>query len=253
VNAGNRLGVDCRQRWAVAIPGPFDYAKGIGLYTGDDVGKFESLRNVNLRAQLTRLLRSRPSSVLFLNDADAFALGEHAVGAGRGYDRAVFLTIGSGVGSAFLNGGAITSYGPDVPPGGEAYRIIFQGRPLEDTVSRRAIRRQYRSATGCDADLLYIASMTRSGQPAAMAVMSEAMRSLGQAIGPWCKTFRAQALIIGGAVSASWDVIADPIRLGLADELGQDSVPVIRAEMGTDGPLIGAGIAAERDHQLPSR
>src|SRR3954452_19806734 len=34
--------------WGVAMPGPFDYASGIAMF--EDVGKFDSLRGIDLRA-----------------------------------------------------------------------------------------------------------------------------------------------------------------------------------------------------------
>jgi glucokinase len=67
-----------------ALPGPFDYRQGIGLYHG--VGKFETLCGVNLRGR-SRLPRCK--SVTFLNDANAFLLGEWWAGAAQ--DTAVLL------------------------------------------------------------------------------------------------------------------------------------------------------------------
>ncbi len=57
------------QSWGVAIPGPFDYRRGIGLFTG--VGKFDSLRGVDVGAALARALTGNPARIRFLNDAHA--------------------------------------------------------------------------------------------------------------------------------------------------------------------------------------
>ena len=246
ISAGDLLPVTGREAWGVAIPGPFDYVKGVGLYTGDDVGKFEALGGVDIRAELMRHLPGQPSSVVFVNDAEAFGLGEYMAGAGQGFGRVVCLTLGSGVGSAFIDQGRVVSDGPAVPPGGEAYRIDIHGEPLEDLVSRRAIRRQYAELAGVDIDLAEMATLARSGDAIAAAVWSRAMHTLGVAVGPWVASFGAQALIIGGAVSDSWDLIAEPIRRGLAAVGdGAGMVPVIRAASGLSSSFIGAAVAVE--------
>jgi glucokinase len=102
--------------WGVAVPGPFDYAEGIARFEG--VGKFDALNGVDIGAVLGRELPGEPSTVVFVNDAIAFGLGEWAFGAGAGHDRMVGITLGTGVGSAFLDRGAPVASGPGVPPHG---------------------------------------------------------------------------------------------------------------------------------------
>ena len=63
----------------VAVPGPFDYANGVCLLTH----KLEPLHGVDLRRALADALRSAPAAIAFVNDADAFLLGEAWVGAAR--------------------------------------------------------------------------------------------------------------------------------------------------------------------------
>ena len=49
--AANGLPGGHRPDWVVAVPGPFDYGRGIGLFR--DVGKFDSLYGVDVRRGLT--------------------------------------------------------------------------------------------------------------------------------------------------------------------------------------------------------
>lgn len=95
--------------WTIALPGPFDYPRGIGQFEG--VGKFESLRGVDLRAALSALV-PQARSFRFLNDADAFALGEWWAGAAEGRRRAVGITLGTGVGSSFWTTGGSSATEP---------------------------------------------------------------------------------------------------------------------------------------------
>lgn len=73
--AADRADVREGAHWGVAIPGPFDYAAGVGRFRG--IGKFESLHGVDVRAELLRRLPGRPRCISFINDADAFAVGEY--------------------------------------------------------------------------------------------------------------------------------------------------------------------------------
>jgi glucokinase len=114
--------------------------------------------------------------VAFLNDADAFLVGEWAAGAGRGHTRVAGITLGTGIGSAFLADGRIVSTGHDVPPRGEVHLVSIDGRPLEDTVSRRAIVAEYARLAGGDRarpalDVVDIAARARGGEAPAQAAI----------------------------------------------------------------------------------
>jgi predicted NBD/HSP70 family sugar kinase len=220
--------------WGVAMPGPFDYARGIALF--EDVGKFDSLRGVDVGTALCRGITPAPESVSFLNDAEAFLLGEWLHGAATGYGRCAAVTLGTGVGSAFLADGEIVGSGADVPPDGRAHRLYIDGRPLEDYVSRRAIRAAYRDAAGdTSADVRDIADRARGGDPVAHAVIDAAMGRLGTALAPWLRRFGAEVVVIGGSMSASWDLFGPPFTAQL-----RQPVDVVVAQDPEHAPLLGA-------------
>jgi glucokinase len=221
-------------RWGVAMPGPFDYEHGVALF--EDVGKFDSLRGVDVHAALCAGISPRPDSVRFLNDADAFLLGEWLHGAATGYRRCAAVTLGTGVGSAFLADGEIVGSGPDVPPGGRAHRLYIDGRPLEDVVARRAIRSAYRTATGdAEADVRDIAARARAGDRLARQVIDTAMGLLGTAVSPYLSRFGAEVVVVGGSMSASWDLFGPAFVAAL-----RSRVSVVVAEDREHAPLLGA-------------
>jgi len=234
IGAARSLDAGGAARWGVAMPDPFDYARGIALF--ENVGKFDSLRGVDVRAALCDGISPRPGSVSFLNDADAFVLGEWLHGAATGYRRCAAVTLGTGIGSGFLADGQIVGTGPDVPPGGRAHRIFIDGRPLEDVVSRRAIRAAY-AATGGDpeVDVHEIADRARSGDGAARTVIDTAMRQLGTALAPYLQRFGAEVVVIGGSMSASWDLFGPAFVARL-----RDPIAVVVAEDREHAPLLGA-------------
>ncbi|MFD3519939.1 ROK family protein [Streptomyces sp. NPDC058653] len=235
-----------RGNWGVAIPGPFDYATGMGRFTG--VGKFEALSGVDVGAGLLRRLADRAERLRFLNDADAFAIGEYHAGAAAGHERVVCLTLGTGVGSSFLRGGRPVHDGTRVPPDGHVHRLTVHGRPLEDLVSRRAIRARYaRVGVGVGGvaehrsppDVHEIAALAIEGDPAASEAFRYAFETLGQALAPWIDRFEATAVVIGGSMAQSWGLIQPALSAGLL-LTGGTTARVLPAGRPAEAPLIGA-------------
>lgn len=82
----------------IAFPGPFDYENGISLIS--EQGKMKSLYKLSVKELLSNALSIPSSHIHFLNDAEAFLLGESLAGAGKGYSSMLGLTLGTGLGSA---------------------------------------------------------------------------------------------------------------------------------------------------------
>lgn len=221
--------------WGVAMPDPFDYVRGIGNFAG--VAKFAALDGVDVGAGL----RSRlGADVVFLNDADAFVLGEWAAGAARGAARVVGLTLGTGIGTGWLVDGAVTD--PGDPAGGRIHTVTVEGRPLEDVVSRRALRREFAAAGGDPAaDVREITSLARDGDATARRAIEVAYTALGRVVGPRLRAFGADLLVVGGSIAASWDVLAPAVLAGAG------TLP--RTEIVADSDraaLVGAAVHAAR-------
>lgn len=236
--------------WGVAIPGPFDYAAGIARLHG--VAKFESLDGVDMRAGLMERICPTPADVRFLNDADAFGLGEWRAGAASGHERAVVITLGTGVGSAFLAAGSVIDDDPSVPPEGRLDLLAIDGRPLEDTVSRRAILTRYATLTEdvrTGLDVRDLAERARAGDSVARRVFDDSMRALGEAVCPWLSAFHATVLVVGGAIAGSWNIIERPLADGLAnaDPDLVTRLEVLPSRRPNDAALIGAALHSAKD------
>lgn len=239
-------------RWAIALPGPFDYEHGIGRYEG--VGKFDALRGVDLRSALTRALSGAADTTIpaisFHNDAEAFGVGEWWVGAARGHRSVVAITLGTGVGSCFLRDGHAVRQGPGVPPDGRVDLLWYAGKPLEETVSRRAIRCAYAEAASESSasapDVREIAQRARQGDRVALRVLTRTFRALGTVLAPWIAAFEPTVLVVGGSIAASWDLIAEPLHEGLceAQPAHANQVTIERALHVTEAPLLGAALLA---------
>nr|WP_202501562.1 ROK family protein [Streptomyces sp. SID5785] len=229
-----------RGHWGVAVPGPFDYATGVGRFTG--IGKFRSLTGVDVGAGLRRRLAGRADRLRFLNDADAFALGEYRAGAAAGHDRVLCLTLGTGVGSSFLETGRPVHDDARVPTSGHVHHLTVGGRPLEDTVSRRGIRERYARLAAPDGapgrpDVHEIAARADEGDPAAVEAFRYSFHALGQALAAWIDRFEATAVVVGGSIARSWHLVHPALTAGLA---AGGAVPVLPAGQPAQAPLIGA-------------
>lgn len=226
--------------WTVAIPGPFDYVAGRGSFAG--VGKFARLSGVDLRGRIADRLGVAPADLVFLNDAVAYGLGEWVGGLAGTARRAICVALGTGIGSVFLDDGEVVSGGPSVPPHGFLHYLELDGVPIEDMISTRAIRRGYERETGSAADVVDIAGAARRGDSAAVRALDAAMGVLGEVLGEWSGRFDADAVVVGGSMSRSWDLLEAPIRAGLARALpAAAQAPLLRpSTLLDDAPLLGA-------------
>lgn len=209
---------------AVAIPGPFDYKAGIGRFAG--VEKFESLNGVDVRSRLLDAFDNPPSAIVFLHDAAAFGIGEWVSGAASRHDekphKLVAITLGTGVGSAFIDAGKPVTQGPQVPPEGYAHLLRINGRPLEDVMSTRAIIASYTARVEVTEpspgiDVQYIARRATTGDTAAIHAIADAARALGTALGPWLAKFEADTLVVGGGIAQAWPLVGPALRAGIRD------------------------------------
>jgi predicted NBD/HSP70 family sugar kinase len=212
----------------VAVPGPFDYERGICLVEH----KLESLYRVDLRAEVASALSLPLHTVGFLNDAEAFLLGEWWAGAARGHDRAVGITIGTGLGSAFLEHGSIVRTGGRVPPGGELYRVPFRNAPVEERISRRALLARY-DADGVE--VVEVARRARAGEQRARDAFDALSTDLADFLGPWLATFAPSCLVVGGSIARSWDLLEHGLSA-----LEADLAVLTPAEHIDDAALLGA-------------
>jgi glucokinase len=219
----------------LAVPGPFDLKAGVSLMRH----KLPYLYGFDLRQALARCFNWPPAQVRFLNDADAYLLGEIGAGAARGFRRAVGLTLGTGIGSAFAVEGRLMTEGPGVPSGGEIWNLPYQGGIVEDFVSARAIAGKYERRTGLKREVVDLAALVRA-DPAAEQAFQEFGQQLGDVIRTLLAAFRPDVIVLGGGISRSAQLFLPAVQA----QVGDSSMALRVSELGDHAALVGCGVAA---------
>jgi len=101
----------------IGTPGPVNLREGIVVAAPN----LPAFRNTPIRKMVRQRLEK---PVVMENDANAACFGEHVIGAGKGVDDMVFLTLGTGIGGGVIsNGQVVHGYADDAAELGHI--IIF--------------------------------------------------------------------------------------------------------------------------------
>lgn len=183
---------------SLAVPGPFDCASGVSLMKH----KLQWLYGKDLRGELAVRFGWRPDQLCFLNDASAFLLGEVNAGSACGAERAVGITLGTGIGSAFAVDGHCVTGGKDVPPGGEIWDYPYRNATVEDLISTRSLKAEYRARTGKELEVKEIAALAATDADARQ-VFEKLGCDLGHVIRDVIVPFHPDVVVVGGGIARS--------------------------------------------------
>lgn len=213
----------------MGIPNPFDYTNGISHMQH----KYSALQGQNLTAALRAAL-ARPSlPFAYRNDAEAAIIGEVFYGAGSRQGRVLGITLGTGLGAAFVADGRPLTGHPDVPPGGELWHIPLAGGVADDHFSARGIERVLRAADPSLVDTAAAAEHARAGDARLRQAFADFGAALGSFLAPYINRFGAQNLLVLGGIGRALDLFGPAVA-------AQVGVPVKAGALGADAPLLGA-------------
>jgi glucokinase len=219
---------------SIAIPSPFDYEKGISHMRH----KFQSLYGMDLRAALSRRTCCSPDRIHFLNDAAASLIGEIHQGAARGARRAIGLTLGTGVGSAFAVNENVVVEGPGVPPGGEIWNQAYRDGTVEDYISTMAIQSIFEELTGKRWEVCEIAT-SQSHRQEAQQAFERFGRELGTVLRQISAAFAPDRIVLSGGIARA----AAHFLVAAKEQLGEYKDRLCVSELFERAPLIGVGIS----------
>ncbi len=204
---------------------------------------------------------------VIMNDANGAALAEKRYGAGRPFSSILHFTLGTGVGSGLIlndalwmgSDGVAAEYGHStVEPDGILCRCGNHGC-LEQYASSTSIARSARelifsgnsigdaAETTEEIDTASLARRAYKGDQLAISCFANAGRYLGIASASAINLLNLDAVILGGGVAESFDLLSGYIRKEINDRcfsVMAERVKVLQGELGDDAGLIGAAAAA---------
>lgn len=215
-------------RIGIAMPGPFDYAAGISLMQNQD--KFDALYGLNVKELLAEALQISTAKFQFMNDAACFLQGEAFGGAAKGASRAIGLTLGTGLGSAFYRDGMAED--------AALWRAPFKEGIAEDYLSARWFLKRYFSLSGRRVDNVKSLVELLPSDAQVQTVLNEFGQYLGHFLLPYINSEKPEVVVIGGNIAQSMHLFKPALEQTLASE--GTSVPVKQALLGEKAALIGA-------------
>jgi glucokinase len=243
----------------VGAAGPINPQKGVILTPPS----LPTWRDVPLKEELQKEFQI---PVWMENDADLAALGEHRFGAGRGFDRLIYITVSTGIGGGIITNGellrgcslSVAEIGHMVvDPDGPVCNCGGKGH-LEAVASGTAIARMAAERIS-QGDLSSISLLVRGdlsmvtaetvvkaagqGDMTAQAVIHRAGTSLGMAVVSLIHIFDPEVVIIGGGVSNAGEWILKPIREVITQRAMPDfknRARMVRSALGDDSVILGA-------------
>ena len=221
-----------------AMPGPFDYKKGISLFTGQN-DKYENTYGLEVPPKLRQYLGLQDSvKIRFINDATAFAIGEDRAGKAREVSSSLSITLGTGFGSAFITDGLPVLKGESVPDRGCIWHLPFEKGIADDYFSTRGLLKRYQEKTGTLLQgVKELADMVDTDQ-VVKSLFNDFGLKLGQFLNPWIRKFGIEILVIGGNISRAYPLFEE----SLSGYLKAEKLPmrVAISELKEKASIIGS-------------
>ncbi len=252
----------------IGVPGIIDLGTGF-LHESPNLPGWE---NSPVRDEIERRLGTR---VVLENDANAAALGEAWLGAGRDLDDLGMFTLGTGVGGGLILRGRI--WHGMTGMAGELGHLTVESEGVPCGCGNRGCLEQYASATavvrmareaaaggrapelqralgdpGFSAKAVY--QLALAGDAPAREIFRTLGRALGIVVADMVNALNLPMIVIGGGVAGAWEMFAPAMREQVAqrsfvyratapaESAGGErgKTQITRALLGSDAGLFGA-------------
>jgi glucokinase len=229
----------------VAVPGFILMEPGVIVGSNN----LAALEDYPIRDDISRRLGAR---VILENDANAAALGEKWMGAGRDVDDLVLLTLGTGIGGGIIYQGRIMHGAIGMAGELGHIRVIPDGNPcacgncgcLEKHASATAVVTMARlMGLGADLTAEDVFHLATAGNPRAAEVWRVAGKALGSALVSLINIFNFPLVLLSGGMLGAWDFFAP----AMLDEVHRycyvwrnSPARIEKAALGNEAGLYGA-------------
>lgn len=198
-------------------------------------------------------------------DVNAAVLGEYYFGAGRGFQRLLFLTVNAVVGAALVIDGKVersaqeyvghvchmlvSSNGPRCSCGKRGCINTLASMEAMKKMVQRALRRgEHTSLVQRLSNHEYfsqqlLAEEAIRGDKVALQIYSEVGRWLGAATARYMSLFELNVLILGGGVPSASKLLLSQVRSALMNQPSSsicNMLEIVHSRLGADAALVGA-------------
>jgi len=232
----------------VAVPGFISLKEGVIRNSNN----LASLENFPIRDELSQRLNA---AVVLENDANAAALGEKWMGAGRDVDDLVLLTLGTGIGGGIISEGRILRGSLGMAGELGHITVVPNGNPcgcgnrgcVEKHASATAIAAMARMLGLGDLTSKQVYDLALSGNQKAQTIFVSMGQALGIVLAMLINTFNFPLYLISGGPLAAWDLFAPPMieeamrrSFTFRDTFESKATRVEKAQLGNEAGLYGA-------------
>jgi glucokinase len=192
------------------------------------------------------------------NDGDAAVLGEAAWGAARGKSRLIYVTVGTGIGGGFILDGklyrgaemshpevghhVIDAAGPQCTCGFRGcWEALATGPAMAAWFKARTLVAGSRSPADLSAKQIF--QLAREGDALAREAVERESHYLGLGLANLITLLVPEAIVLGGSVMKSADLLLEGIRKTIAQGcrfVPYQNTELALASLGADANLIGA-------------
>ena len=199
-----------------ALPGPFDYKKGIFLMKH----KFAAVYGASFREILGDVI-TPDTRLAFVHDVNGALLGALSVDASLREGNVAMVTLGTGLGFTYAVEGEVQESETGSPAKG-LWNAPYMGGILEEYVSRRGLIRLYAEQGGKLAegeDVKEISIRARNGEEVALQAFSKAGSHLAAGASQLISELGIRKIIFGGQISRSFDLMEKSLCEGLPENV----------------------------------
>jgi glucokinase len=225
----------------IALPGKVNYESGY-LIKAPNLKFFEKVR-------IGRIVRENLNVYTKIeNDTKAFSIAESKLGAARGLDNVIFLTLGSGIGGGLMINGEL--YKGEGVAGEIGHMIVDEdGRKcscgsygcLEEYASAKGYRVFVKEIMGKEINPRHLAKLAYKNKRARR-VFTEMGRHLGVGLASAANLLDPELIVVGGGLSnVKWILTSAEQEMKKRLYTGKN-LRIVKTRIGDDAPALGAAL-----------
>lgn len=213
----------------LAMPGPFDYEKGISLIK--DQGKYQALYSLDVKDLLAQALHTGADQIFMENDAACFLQGEVFAGcANGGFQKVIGITLGTGLGTAVYKDGKSRS--------ADLWSLPFKESIAEDYLSTQWFLKRYTELSNYTISGVKELAQQSTINPLAHTIFQEFGKNLAAFLKEFIQQENPEVVVIGGNIANAYNLFQGELESFITKEF--PTVQIKKSVLGEEAALLGA-------------